>query len=393
MRRLAWFTFVVLATLTAVLLLWEFRIAVVLFVLSLALAAALKPPIERLGQRGLSHGLAVVITYGISVGLIVALIVLFGGRFITELQELANDLARSYEHIKAAWPQGTPFQQLVAQQLTNPGDLYDDITGQNGIGLLQTLLGVTLGSADIIGQFIIVLVLSIYWNADQEHFKRLWLSVLPLNVRIPIREIWQNIEKGLGAYLRSESIQSLLAVLLLSGSFYLIGLRYPLVLGIAGAIGWLIPWVGVIIALVPATVVGLSLSPSIGISAALITVAILSVLEFVVEPRLFSRQRFSSLLVVIVMLILADSFGLIGIVLAPPIAAVLQIVAGEFLHTTVSTLIFQPVMVMPATVLRERLASIQTQLSLQTSPPTPEIANLFQRLGQLIKRAEQEEQL
>ena len=48
MKRLAWFTLLVLATLTLALIFWEFRVAVVLFGLSLAVAAAVRPLVDRL---------------------------------------------------------------------------------------------------------------------------------------------------------------------------------------------------------------------------------------------------------------------------------------------------------------------------------------------------------
>src|SRR5512134_3016951 len=93
-------------------------------------------------------------------------------------------------------------------------------------------------------------------------------------------------------------------------------------------------WVGILVAVILAVWVGLSSSLALGLLAAAFTIGVLCFLEFVVEPRLFNRRRFSSLLVVIVVLVLVDEYGLIGILLAPPVAAALQIFAGQLLRST-----------------------------------------------------------
>ncbi len=235
-----------------------------------------------------------------------------------------------------------------------------------------------------------VLVLSVYWSADQEHFKRLWLSLLPFERRARARLIWQTLESGLGAYLRSQVIQTGLAVILLGLGYQVLGLQYPVALALIGAIGWLIPWVGILLAVIPAMWVGLSSSLALGLLAAAFTIGVLCFLEFVVEPRLFNRRRFSSLLVVIVVLVLVDEYGLIGILLAPPLAAAIQILAGRLMRSTPTA---KTTLAQPISVLQTHLASVQSLLAAQTVPPGPELSNLVDRLTQLIARADQEERL
>jgi putative permease len=240
---------------------------------------------------------------------------------------------------------------------------------------------------DLLGQLMIVLVLSVYWSADQEHFKRLWLSLLPFERRARARLIWQTLESGLGAYLRSQLIQTVLAVILLGIGYQVLGLQYPVALALIGAIGWLIPWVGVLLAVIPAVWVGLSSSLALGLMAAAFTIGVLCFLEFVVEPRLFNRRRFSSLLVVIVVLVLVDEYGLIGILLAPPLAAAIQILAGQLMRSTTTV---KATLAQPISALQTHLASVQSVLAAETVPPGPELNNLVDRLTQLIARAEQE---
>ncbi len=395
MKRLALYTFLALATLTTVLIMWEFRAAVALFGLSLAIAAAVRPLVDRLAAHRWPRGVALMITYAVCLGSLMALIVILSGPLLTNLQQLAKDMSSGYDQLKVQWSRGGPLQHLLAEQLPAASDLSSAIAGPQADTALQAVLGLTMNSFDLLGQLMIALALSVYWSADQEHFKRLWLSLLPFQARARAREVWQNIEAGFGAYVRSQAIQSVLAVLLLGLGYQALGLPYPVALALIGSIGWLIPWVGVFVAVLPAAGVGLSSSPGLGLLAAALTIGVLAFLEFIVEPRLFRRERFSSLLAVIVLLVLSDAYGLIGILVAPPVAAAIQIVAQQIWRVTTRSRVLPPdrssVAPQSIRVLQTRLAVIQARLAGQPES-RPELDNLVKRLDQLIEQAAQEEQ-
>lgn len=334
MRRVAWYTAVVLATLTVLILLWQFRDAIVLFLLSLAVAAAVRPIIEYFAERGVPRIIALLLSFFLIILIIVGLIVISSGPIVHELETASNNLAATYEHIKTQWPQtGNSFQKGIANQLPPPADLYNSLTGSQGAEFLQALLGITLNFFSFITNFIIILILSLYWSLDYVRFERLWLSLIPADKRPRAREVWRAIEKGVGAYIRSEVIQSILAWIFLWMGYYVIGLNYPAVLAAIGALAWLIPWFGGVIALILPFLVGLAISPAISILAVAYTLLILIIMEKTIEPRFFPHQPYSSVLLVLVALAMAEVFGLIGLILAPVLSAAIQI---SFRH------LFQP---------------------------------------------------
>src|SRR6185369_9351425 len=108
------------------------------------------------------------------------------------------------------------------------------------------------------------LILSVYWSTNQVHFERLWLSLLPAEQRKLARNVWRTIELELGAYIRSEIIQSFLAGFLLTIGYWMLGCPYPALLGVFGAIAWLIPLVGAPLAMVLPLLVGLLSSLQLG---------------------------------------------------------------------------------------------------------------------------------
>jgi putative permease len=393
MKQVAWYTAVSLAAISAVFLLWQFRTAILLFILSLMVAAILRPIVDFLTRHGFHQGLALLITYLAVAALVAALGLFFGGSVIAELNALVIDIPGGYEQIRTHWLTGSILQQAIARIFPDSNDLFQIITGGQWDIFIQNFLGMTLGSLDLLGKIAIVFVLSIYWGADQEHFKRLWLSLFPSESRAHWREIWQNIESEIGSYLRSELIQSLLAVVLLGSGYQLIGLKYPVLLAVLGAVSWMIIWFGGLGAVAIATLSGLSINLTTGLLAFFLTTAVLTFLEFIVEPRLYSRQRLSSILLVMMVLVLVKQFGVIGFLAAPPLAAVIQIVGSQLIRPmTPRSITLEAPPTVKIDLLRDRLNSVQAMLSGRSESPPPEIINLVARLDTLIDRTNHEDQ-
>jgi predicted PurR-regulated permease PerM len=279
---------------------------------------------------------------------------------------------------------------MLANQLPPPDDLFSGMADQEGI---QGLMGVTTNLISLFSNLALVLLLSLYWSADSIHFERLLLSLIAVGKRPTARMIWRGIEKGIGAYIRSEFIQSMLAGMLLWIGYSLIGLDYPVLLAVIGSLAWLIPWFGAVLAVVPALLVGLESGVLTGILAASYAVFVLVVMEFIIEPRIFRRKSYSSVILVLVMLVLAEAYGLLGLILAPLVSAGIQIVFKYLLHPDTSyeapdlTPDENPVML--ASSLRQQLAEMRGGLVAQGKSPSPEILSIMQRLESLVLEASQ----
>ncbi|MBL9122364.1 MAG: AI-2E family transporter [Planctomycetaceae bacterium] len=394
MRRLALHTAIVLATLTALLVLWQLLGVILMFFLSLATAAALRPLIQQLSDRGVPRTFALLGAYLVVFLVVAALILLLGPPLVGELQLVGDDFVHAYDKISTEWPAGTPLEKAIARRLPPPRDLLGSLVGSSEASVLQTVLGATVGFFSLIVHLVVVVVLSIYWSLDRVHFERLWLSLLAVDARAEAREVWRSIETEVGAYLRSEVLQSLAAGLLLGIGFALLGLPYPILLGIVGAVAWCVPWVGM---LVSVTTVGVLSLPTLVLQeepAAAITFAggaaytmlVLLLLEIYVEPRLFDRRRYNSLLIVVVVIGLAQMAGLLGVVLGPPLAAAIQILLGHLLRRRALATVSDGAE--PALSVAKRAAEIRARIE-RLNPPPPELLSLSERLHQLITAAEQ----
>ena len=330
MKRVAWYIVVIALTLMVLLLIWQFSISIVLFGLSLAVAAAVRPLINELGMRSRSKRLALVLVYTALIASILLALGIAGQFMFWDLQTLTDDFATSYDLIKKDWPsQGSPFQQSLAERLPSPDDLYDAITSEEGLLTLATDGGPGRDIFSSMGYFAIILVLSMYWSADQLRFERLTVSLFPSEHRPKALHIWRAIEGGVGTYLRSQTIQSVLAAVILGVGFWLIGLRYPALFAIWAGVVRLVPWFGVLIAVLPLFGVALGGAVVPGSLAILFTILVLSFLRMVTGSMFVDYQRNNSLLIVLFVILLAEAFGFIGVLLAPPLTVAIQILLRE----------------------------------------------------------------
>ncbi|HXQ38266.1 MAG TPA: AI-2E family transporter, partial [Anaerolineales bacterium] len=180
MMRVIRYTAIVVITLAALLMLWQFSIAIVLFLLSLAVAAALRPLINGLMERRITKRLALAIVYSLLVVSIVGALLLIGPSLLEDLQTASDDFISNYDRAKIEWPlSGTLFQKTLAQQLPPAAELYEALISGEGIPALQGVFGIAQNFFSILGYIAIVIILSLYWSADQLRFERLGLSLLP----------------------------------------------------------------------------------------------------------------------------------------------------------------------------------------------------------------------
>ena len=373
----------VMTTLLALVVLWEFRIVVVYVLISLTLAAALRPLVKRLAKRGFVMRVAWILLYLAVLGSFGFLFFLTGETAINEIQQLTRSVSVQDAWSVPAWLEGSSFQQVVLAQLPPPSKLFEAVTGSQGQLVLPAIFGFTQGIGGAASGGFVILFLSLYWIVNQIHFERLWLSLLPSGQRKQARGIWRTIEPDLGAYIRSQVIHSLMAGLLLGLGYWALGSPYPALLALVGALACLIPVVGPTLAVIPPLLVGLLTGVQLSLFTVLYTLVVLIALGVWVKPRLFNRKWDNPILTLVILIVLANAFGLLGIVLAPPLSAVCQILWSLLVsHRLASGAAAQ------VSDLKERQERLWAVIRAMDEPPLPLVTSSMERLTRLMVKAE-----
>jgi len=380
-KKIIGFGIAVMATLLSLAILWQFHIVIVYVLVSITIAATIRPVVNRLKGRGLVQRIAWILAFLAILGSIGLLIFFSSKTSIQEIQQLANTVSVQDKWRLPYWLQGTTFENALLPRLPQPSKLFQALTGEHGQLVLPTLLGFTQDLAGTISAVFVILFLSIYWIINQVNFERLWLSLLQTEHRKRARGIWRNIERDLGAYIRTQLVYSLMAGMLFGLGYWLLGSPYPALLALTGALACLIPVVGVVLAILPPFLIGLLTGPELSIFTMLYTILILIILGIWVKPRLFKRQWDNPILTIITLMIMANAFGFIGILIAPPVSAIFQILWHILVSHRYSSAAASQV-----SDLRERHTKILETIQTMAETP-PVITSSMARLTELINQA------
>jgi hypothetical protein len=123
----------------------------------------------------------------------------------------------------------------------------------------------------------------------------------------------------------------------------------------------------------------------VGLLATIYTITVLLILKLVIEPRFFLRSKYSSLLIVLFVIALAEAFGFIGVVLAPPLAVAVQILFQHLYQFPAPT--FSTEMTEQVTDIKERLLQLKRRLQ---NSRNRESMRLADRLHRLVDRASEQ---
>jgi len=382
-KQLVGYAAAVMTTLLALVLLWQFRIVVAYLLISLALAAALRPLVNRLAGRGVVARVAWILLYLAVLGSFAILLFAAAEAAINDIQQLAQTLSARDAWTLPLWLEGSAFQQTLVARLPAPSMIFEAVTGDQGQLVLPAILGFTQGIGSVLSGVLVILFLSLYWSINQNHFERLWLSLLPSGQRRQARDVWQTVESDIGAYIHGQIILSLLVGLLLGLGLWLLGSPYPALLALVGALASLIPVVGPVLVVVMVLLVGLLSSVQLSLLTTVYALSVLLALAVWVKPRLFKRNWDNPVLTVVLLLAMADAFGLLGIILAPPLSVVCQILWSRLVSRRTA-----PGATVQVSDLKERHAAVWDTIRAMEGPPLAWVTSSMERLDQLIAKAE-----
>lgn len=138
----------------------------------------------------------------------------------------------------------------------------------------------------------------------------------------------------LDGYVYGKVIEGLLTGVIFSIFYYIVGLPYSLLFAFIMAVFFIIPYVGGYVALLPAFLVALDLSISTALWVLFVGVILLNILGSFISPIIFKNKlKLSALTITASIIVGGGAFGVLGFLLAPPIAATIKAYFSVFIKT------------------------------------------------------------
>ncbi len=182
----------------------------------------------------------------------------------------------------------------------------------------------------LLGDAVIVVVLSAYFIADFPRVRTVLYRVAPRSRRPRVILIGDAVFKKVGAYLFGNAMVSLIAGLATFGWLWGFGVPYPLVLALLVAVLDLVPVVGSAVAGVGASLIALTVSAPVCFATAGFFAVYRIVEDYLLLPKIVGRAvRIPALLTVVAVLLGFGLLGVVGALVAVPVAAAALLVGRE----------------------------------------------------------------
>jgi predicted PurR-regulated permease PerM len=333
-RQAFYITCVVLATLgLAYLLLQLGQVLIVLF-LAIILASALRPMVDRLSRLRVPRGVAILslylvltaIVFGLLVVSIPPLVELISELFSTEI--LSDRLNRFFRWLAYF---GWDTFNYIPPVFTLPEKVLDFVN-QLQDQAQQQAWPIALDSGLVIGQIILAFVMCYYWLTAREPTLGLLLRLSPMRHRQLVETVWNDVEDTLGAYLRGEVVLMFAVGLACYLGLLALGVPFAPALAVIAGLTEAIPIVGPVAGAIPAVLVGLTVSWPIGLAVAALYLVVQQLEAHILVPRVMQRAVGLHPLVVILALVVGGILsGIIGALIAIPIAGAAQVIVRHLL--------------------------------------------------------------
>lgn len=303
-------------------------------VAALFLALGLDPLISALQRRRVPRWLAIVIVLVLVLGVLAALLFSIVPVITNQTTELVKSISTFGKGL--TWKQFIAEVQKPIGGLVRVQDIVDQGTAflqKNVAGITSGVLQVGLGIVGGLGGTVIVLILTIYFTANLDTLKRGLYLLVPMTRRQRFAEIAEQIFSSVGRYVIGQVTLALVNGVLSFAFLSIIGAKLPAVFAFIAFLGSLIPLVGTISGAVVIVLGQLLLAPtsvSTWVATGIYYLVYMQVEAYVLSPNIMNRAvKVPGVVVVIAALVGGTLLGILGALIAIPVAAAILLILQQ----------------------------------------------------------------
>lgn len=310
------------------------------FLISFALAYLFDPLVDRLEARRIPRTSSIVIIIAFIVGGLASIGLILIPQFSGEVQALGTSFP-SYEEIKRQiridwfWILdrfGVDVDRLIQTMETEASTKINELLhhfSQSALGLITSL-------SSLVTQLINAILIPFITFYFLKDFDRIIAS---LRAKVPDRhratgdKIYERINTILSLYIRGKILASLIITLVTWLALAALGVNFSLLIGMTTGLLSLIPYIGFILTLIIGGVLAL-LNPDPE-SALLIVIGVISIVNLldmvIISPKVVGEKLgLHPILLIFSLFVFAKVFGIIGLLIAIPVTAILKVFVMEW---------------------------------------------------------------
>ncbi len=297
---------------------------IILVLLAFILATALGPIINRIQKKGIPRTLSILTVY---VGVGFAVYLLFRAivpTIVEQLNVLSSNRQFYIDQINSIFSR-TPIEvQDSSREFLSelPGRIKDISLS----GFLNSALGIFTG---LFG-FLAVLVMTFYFLVDKDGLEKALVFYMPDAYKKRGLRVFRKIARNMSLWFRGQLLLSFIIGLITYIGLLVIGVEFALTLAVIAAFTELIPVLGPVLGAIPALLIATVDDPIKGLYVLALYVVVQLVEGHFLVPQIMKKSLgLSPAFIIISILIGARLFGILGIILAIPVASALSVIVEE----------------------------------------------------------------
>jgi predicted PurR-regulated permease PerM len=239
-------------------------------------------------------------------------------QYMDDLNKMVSDLFHN-----------SALEKPLANTLSNIQKWFDHISDGIGSYLSKAVEGASTVFSTLTGFALVMVtapIITFFLLKDDQKFFAFVLSIIPPRFRQDAKEIGATMSSQVGAYLKGQILVSIAIGILTFIGFWLIKVPYSGMLSIIVGVTAVIPYIGPVIAFIPAAIVALMVSFGMFIKMTIVWMIVQMLNGHLIAPQVMGKRLVvHPLTIVIVLLVMGDLLGMFGLIFGIPIYAIAKV--------------------------------------------------------------------
>ncbi|MBI4653244.1 AI-2E family transporter [Candidatus Kuenenbacteria bacterium] len=305
--------------------LYLIRDVLIIVFISGILAAILNPIVNFLQRKKIPRIIAILLIFFIILGILALIVTTIVPIFVDQINQIIKNFPQWKEKISEQ------FLKIETFGFLNMRDSLQNWSEQN---LTQVGENIFLKIINIFGSlisFISVLIIVFYLLLEVEAIKKIIQSVIPTKFQSYTIQLFTQMQNKLSLWLRGQLILCLVIGTLSFIGLLILGVKSALLLALIAGIFEIIPYLGPILGAIPAVLLAFTQSPLTALLVIILYVLIQQLENNLLVPKIMSKTvGLNPVIIIIVFLIGGKLYGLIGALLAIPVATALSVLIKDY---------------------------------------------------------------
>lgn len=309
---------------------YEIRTIVLVLLLTMLFSIIISGPVDYLARRGLPRGLGTLLVLGALAGVLWLAGVAVAPVVERQVQELVDAFPGLLAQAEGLVNRLQSLSGVDLGGAFQPQRLSEAASGVLSSGTFNVVANVGGSIANGLSLALVALIGTIYLVIRPAPLVNGFVAFFPAERRPRVREILKKLYGTVQRWFLGQLTTMVLIGVLSAVAFSIIGVPFAVLLGIFGGLVAFVPFIGPTVAVIPAILLALTVSPVQAIWVLVAYLGIQAVESNVIQPIVMSQAvELHPAVVIFGLLIMGTLFGFVGLLLAVPLVAALQVLTRE----------------------------------------------------------------